>query len=108
MQIIKRTRYIADGCGKGFSSKKRCLKHEDVCKCWKNPIFKTCLSCKFQAKRGDFCNNPAFDYDVHFKAAFNQCEDLCINCPLWEQKDVQKVRNNKLKDILKYIKNENN
>jgi len=40
-------RYYAE-CGRGFWSKQKAITHDTNCKCWKNPKFKTCLSCKFK------------------------------------------------------------
>ena len=40
-------RYYCD-CGKGFWKKEKCLSHEENCKSWKNPKFKSCLTCKFK------------------------------------------------------------
>lgn len=45
MEVRKVLRYYSD-CGKGFWSKQKAIKHDEYCKCWKNPKFKTCLSCK--------------------------------------------------------------
>ena len=44
MTSKKITRYYSE-CGRGFWKKDRCKSHELNCKCWKNPKFKTCLSC---------------------------------------------------------------
>ncbi len=40
-------RYYSE-CGKGFWKKQVALRHEQNCKCWKNPKFRTCISCKFK------------------------------------------------------------
>jgi hypothetical protein len=32
------------------------------------------------------CKNPNFVYDKHFTPAHEKAEDLCINCPVWENK----------------------
>ena len=45
MESKKVTRYYAE-CGRGFWKKRQALDHEKKCKCWKNPKFKTCISCK--------------------------------------------------------------
>lgn len=100
MKTKRVTRYIAD-CGKGYWSKSSCTQHEQNCKCWTNPKFKTCKTCKFAKVVHDSngmehepqylqtwtqieCQNPNFDYDKHFTAAHEKAEDLCINCPVWE------------------------
>lgn len=100
MKTKRVTRYIAD-CGKGYWSKASCTQHEKNCKCWSNPKFKTCKTCKFTKVVHDSngmehepqylqtwtqieCQNPKFDYDKHFTAAHEKAEDLCINCPVWE------------------------
>lgn len=102
MKIRRVTRYISD-CGKGFWKKESCEKHEKNCKCWKNPKYKTCLTCKFMKKTHDSngmeheprylhtwveieCLNPNFNYDTHFNQAHEKAADLCINCPVWEGK----------------------
>lgn len=102
MKEVKRTRYIAD-CGRGFWNKKKCQHHEGVCVCWKNPKYKTCLTCKhnrvvndsngmeheaqfLQTWTSNGCQNPAFDYDAHFTEAHEKAPDVCINCPVWESK----------------------
>jgi hypothetical protein len=40
-------RYYSD-CGRGFWKKNQALTHDKNCKCWKNPKFKTCISCKYK------------------------------------------------------------
>jgi hypothetical protein len=87
--------YIAD-CGRKYHTKKCCLSHELVCKCWTDPKYRTCKTCKFEhwAEDGDGyrswrvndCKNPKFNYDIHFKQAHEKAPDLCINCTLWEPK----------------------
>ena len=102
MKTKRVTRYIAD-CGKGYWTKKSCLQHEQNCKCWTNPKFKTCKTCKFAKVTHDSngmehepqhlqtwvqieCENPEFDYNRHFTEAHKKAKDLCINCPVWECK----------------------
>lgn len=103
MKTRKCIRYIAD-CGRGFWNKNTCLEHESNCKCWSNPKYKTCKTCKFSREfiesngmesepsllhvwRQIECENPLFNYDIHFKAAHEKAPDLCINCPVWQQKN---------------------
>ncbi len=38
-------RYYSE-CGRGFWKKQQAISHDENCKCWKNPKFKSCLSCK--------------------------------------------------------------
>lgn len=45
METKRVTRYISE-CGRGFWTKHKAIEHEENCKCWKNPKFKTCISCK--------------------------------------------------------------
>ena len=95
----KVTRYYSI-CGRAFWKKKDCLNHEDRCKCWTNPKFKTCKTCIFGKRIVDSngmehepinahtwktweCLNPKFDYDKHFTPAHKNADDLCINCPVW-------------------------
>lgn len=92
--------YVAD-CGKKFLSKKSCLKHELNCKCWKNPKFRTCLSCIYYKKHKEFfgeneksslvifneCKNENFVYELHHTPAHEKAADLTINCPVWELKN---------------------
>ena len=40
-------RYYSD-CGRGFWKKDQAIRHDENCKCWKNPKFKTCISCKYK------------------------------------------------------------
>lgn len=48
----KVTRYYSD-CGRGFWKKSQALNHDENCKCWKNPKFKTCISCQLK----DMCTD---------------------------------------------------
>lgn len=101
--IAKRvTRYYAE-CGRGFWKKETAIKHDSNCKCWKNPKYKTCLSCKFKCFGSDSngmehephlleawqvnkCTNPKMDMDTMFTPAHKNAEILNINCPVWESK----------------------
>lgn len=96
MKSVKVNRYIAE-CGRGFWKKNLCLKHEDNCKCWKNPKYRTCLTCKWSKTIRDSagespyeetwqyreCQNPAFD-ESKFTPVHEKAPDVCINCPIWE------------------------
>ena len=101
MKTKRVTRYIAD-CGRGFWNKKTCLEHEQNCKCWTNPAFRTCKTCEFAHEFTDSngmdgheshtwraieCKNPAFDYDLHFNIAHENADQLCVNCTQWKYKN---------------------
>lgn len=90
-------------CGKKFFTKKAAEKHERECKCWTNPKWRTCKTCKFGSLEWDSngmddepallhtwrqwqCKNPAFVFDLHFTMAHENAPDLCINCPVWASK----------------------
>ena len=45
MTSKKVIRYYSE-CGRGFWKKQSAITHDKNCKCWKNPKFKTCISCK--------------------------------------------------------------
>ncbi len=100
MKTKKVIRYYAE-CGKAFWNRLSCLNHEENCKCWKNPKYKTCLTCKHHEIVNDTngmehephllhkwienkCNNEKFIHDIHFNEAHEKAPDLCINCTLWE------------------------
>lgn len=98
-------RYYADGCNRGFWSKQGALNHEVVCKCWKNPKHKTCLTCTY-SKMNDYesseghyngeeifssrkvreCHNENFDYEKDFTPAHKNAPDVGINCTGWKLK----------------------
>ena len=101
MKTKKVTRYYADGCNKGYWNKKDCINHESNCKCWTNPIHRTCKTCRHGTRVSNSngmedepqfldtwmewdCSNDKFDYYKHFTPAHKTAEDLCINCPVWE------------------------
>ncbi len=105
MKSKKVLRYYAD-CGRGFWKKGSCLGHEKRCKCWTNPKYKTCLTCKFhnlikdsngmeEPYRENFitreCNNANFDHDRDFRPAHENAPDLCIDCEMWESKSKEKI-----------------
>jgi len=103
MRTVRVTRYISD-CGRGFWTKKTAETHDKNCRCWTNPKFKTCKTCAFCTVENDSngmehdpkylqtwasieCHNPDFDYDKHFTEAHGKAPDLCINCPVWKNKN---------------------
>ena len=94
--IIKTvTRYFAD-CGKEYKTKNSALYHDSYCKCWTNPKYKTCLSCKhknfikdsddYRTWKVNDCKNPDFNFDEMFVPAHENADHICINCPAWESK----------------------
>ena len=103
MNVRKVLRYYAD-CGRAFWKKQQCVTHEQNCKCWTNPKFKTCMTCKFRKQYQDSngmerepqflqtwtqreCTNDRFnEFEPHLKVAHENAPDLYINCPLWESK----------------------
>lgn len=95
-------RYYSD-CGRGFWKKQQAITHDKNCKCWKNPIHKTCLSCKFkniindsngmedepqflQTWKQNDCKNPEMDMDKMFIPAHENALEICIRCPKWTAK----------------------
>lgn len=85
--------YIAD-CGKKYQTKAGCIVHEQVCKCFTNPKFKACHTCKFNGgfekedgERQRVCLSPSWEYN-RMKNFFipNTRTFDCINCPLYESK----------------------
>jgi len=91
-------RYYAD-CGKAFWTKRACLNHESSCRCWKNPKFKTCLSCIHKNFKKDDdgeqswdyndCKNAEMNLNTMFTPAHKNADHICINCPKWEPKKEQ-------------------
>jgi len=91
-------------CGKKYHTKRAAINHENVCKCWKNPKHKTCVTCKFGKRIKDSngmesnpqflqtwkqwtCSNPLMK-DEYFTAAHSlHATDLCINCPIHQLKE---------------------
>ena len=94
----KVARYYAE-CGRGFWSRRSCEEHERVCKCWKNPKYKTCLTC---ANLGKFtettegegysesftvreCLNPLVDQHL-LTPCHEHASDIYKDCPFWKLK----------------------
>jgi len=44
---MKEVRAWVTDCGKLYKYKQSAKNHERICKCWSNPKFKTCKTCKF-------------------------------------------------------------
>ena len=94
MERIQVTRYVAEGCKRRFSSKKRCLEHESICMCWTNPKNKTCKTCRHgiyapyehdTGAGGEWeCWNGDND-DAH-SGAPNGVDYISVNCKHWEMK----------------------
>jgi len=97
MKIKKVTRYISE-CGRGYWNKSTCLSHEKNCKCWKNPKFQTCLTCKHKSFIKDSngmehepqylqtwdennCEHSEFGVPAHV-----DYEHIRMYCQFWETK----------------------
>ena len=90
-------RYYAD-CGRGFWSKRACLHHENVCQCWKNPKFKTCLTCvkqRFVIDSNGMEHEPQLlqtwvsnmcDYADNGTPVHENYEHIIRDCTSYEQK----------------------
>lgn len=94
MEKITVVMYAAN-CGKKYQSRSGCVAHEKVCKCFTNPKFRACHSCKFNGglesedgERYRNCLHPDWDYDrmkpfnIPNTATFD-----CINCPFHKSKN---------------------
>lgn len=93
----KVTRYYSD-CGRGFWKKQQAITHDENCKCWKNPKFKTCISCVHKCMRTD-SNGMEQEPQYLQTWEYNDCkhsdkgvsvhkdfEHIRKNCPLHELK----------------------
>lgn len=93
----KVTRYYSD-CGKGFWRKQQALTHDENCKCWKNPRFQTCLTCKHKKFANDsngMEDEPQFletwitnmcERVDSFVPAHKNANHIAIRCNMWELK----------------------
>lgn len=107
IKIVKR--YYTD-CGKEYKTKKGCENHEYYCKCWTNPKYKTCLSCKYknlvydsngmelepqflQTWTTNDCKNPEMNLNTMFTPAHEKADYICINCPKWVYRKESGVNN---------------
>ena len=70
-EIRKVTRYYSD-CGRGFWKKQQAINHDKNCSCWKNPKFKTCISCKHKDIRVDSNGMEHEPYNLE-TWKFNNC-----------------------------------
>ena len=95
MKERKVTRYMAE-CGRGFWSKTACLHHEEVCQCWKNPKYKTCLTCAKYSKHTEvdegegYYNSFTLNDCPHVESdesrltpCHEHASDIYKNCPYW-------------------------
>ena len=97
MKAVRVLRYYSD-CGKGFWSKQKAILHDKNCKCWKNPKFKTCITCKhknfikdsngmehepqyLQTWDSNECKNSEYGVPAH-----KDYEHIRKYCPFWEPK----------------------
>lgn len=82
-------------CGRVYAKKTDAVNHEKICKCWKNPDHKTCLTCKH--KNIEYDSN-GMEHEPQFLETWqtNLCSHHCkeriphkkaptlnINCPFW-------------------------
>ena len=79
------TRYYSD-CGRGFWKKETAITHDKNCKCWKNPKFKTCISCEFKNMVND---SNGMKHEPQFLETFqtNNCEFSDSGIPVHENFD---------------------
>ena len=85
MEAKKVTRYYSE-CGKGFWKKQTAISHEQNCKCWKNPKFKTCISCKLKNIVKD---SNGMEHEPQFLHTFdtNMCQFADSGVPVHENFD---------------------
>jgi hypothetical protein len=76
-------RYYSD-CGRGFWKKQQAITHDENCKCWKNPKFKSCMSCKYKSLKKD---NNGMQYEPHNLQTwdYNACEHSDYGVPVHEE-----------------------
>lgn len=97
MKTKKVLRYYSD-CGKGYWKKQNAISHDENCKCWKNPKFKGCLSCKHKHFIKD---SNGMEHETQYLQTWdmNNCkhsesgkpahvdyDHIRINCPFYEPK----------------------
>jgi hypothetical protein len=88
MESRKVLRYYSD-CGRGFWKKHKAITHDENCKCWKNPKFKTCISCKHKCMMLD--SNGMEGEPQHLQTwEFNNCEHSESGTPV--HKDYLHIR----------------
>ncbi|STZ28381.1 Uncharacterised protein [Myroides odoratus] len=97
MYSKKVIRYYSD-CGRGFWKKHQAMTHDENCKCWKNPKFKTCLTCVNQCIVND---SNGMEDEPQFLETWktNNCEHSGLGVPA--HKDFDFIRKNCSKHELK-------
>lgn len=86
----KVTRYYSD-CGRGFWKKQQAITHDENCKCWKNPKFKTCISCVNKNIKTD--SNGMENEPQHLQTwEYNACDHSKSGVPV--HKDFKHIRKN--------------
>jgi len=90
-------RYYSE-CGRGFWNKQKAIKHDENCKCWKNPKFKSCLSCKnkcFILDSNGMEHEPQYlqtwetnlcQYSGSGVSAHENYQHIRLNCDFYEPK----------------------
>lgn len=78
-------RYYSE-CGRGFWKKQQAIKHDENCKCWVNPKYKTCLSCKHKCIVTD---SNGMGHEPQFLQTWktNMCEHSNSGAPAHEDFD---------------------
>ena len=86
----KVTRYYSD-CGRGFWKKQTAITHDQNCKCWKNPVLKSCLSCKHKSFGKD---SNGMESEPQFLQTwdYNKCVNSESGIPVHE--DFDHIRKN--------------
>ncbi len=95
MQKINVLMFVAE-CGRKYQSRRGCVYHEKVCKCFASPKFRACHSCIFNGglkkedgERYRDCTHPDYDCDRMKKYEIpNTATSDCINCPLHKSKNI--------------------
>lgn len=90
MKIKKVLRYYSD-CGRGFWSKQKAIIHDVNCTCWKNPKFKSCMSCRHKKFVQD---SNGMEHEPQFLHVFttNMCKNADNSIPV--HKDFEHIRKN--------------
>ena len=88
MERIQVTRYVAEGCKRRFSTKKRCMEHEEACTCWTNPKNKTCKTCEHgMHEKNDGCWECWNSANLNDHSGGPEGVDyISVNCKHWEMK----------------------
>ena len=88
MEIRRVTRYYSS-CGRGFWKKEKAITHDENCKCWKNPILQSCVSCKHKYIVKD---SNGMEHEPQFLEEFetNNCKHSDSGVPV--HKDFSHIR----------------